>query len=106
MREEQASPRKASLASLAQALGFSAMVVFATIMLTSFLSPGLARPEVPAPDKVVLPPKKSHADHGGMMKGPFSDGPSVTRACLACHPVAGQQMLRSEHRHQPPQPCS
>lgn len=31
------------------------------------------------------------------MKGPFPDGPAVTRSCLGCHPAAGQEMLHSEH---------
>ena len=85
------------LATLAQVAGLFAMVAFAAIALTSFLSPGLARPGAAARPKIALPPKRGHTDHTGMMKGPFADGPAVTRACLVCHPVAGQQMLRSEH---------
>jgi octaheme c-type cytochrome (tetrathionate reductase family) len=83
--------------AIAQALGLAGMVAFAAIALTSFLSPGLARPRTEKAQQVSLPPKKSHTDHSGMMKGPFPDGPSVTRACLTCHPAAGQQMLHSEH---------
>jgi len=44
-----------------------------------------------------LPARKGHVDHAGMMKGPFPDGHSVTRACLGCHPKAGKEMLQSEH---------
>ena len=39
-------------------------------------------------------PKTSHA---ALMPGPYADGPAVTRACLQCHPQAGEQMLKSSH---------
>ena len=83
--------------AVAQAVGLAAMVAFGAIALTAWLAPGLARPAVPERAKIALPPKPGHVDHAGMMKGPFGDGPSVTRACLGCHPAAGQQMLHSEH---------
>jgi octaheme c-type cytochrome (tetrathionate reductase family) len=89
--------RRLRLAVAAQALALAIMIGGAAIALTSVLSPGLARPEESKRSPVVLPPRKSHTDHSGMMKGPFADGPSVTRACLACHPTAGQQMLHSAH---------
>lgn len=31
------------------------------------------------------------------MKGPFPDGPSVTRACLECHKGEGEEILHSAH---------
>jgi len=40
-----------------------------------------------------LPPT-SHAD---LIKGPFADGPSVTRACLACHETAAEEILQTAH---------
>jgi octaheme c-type cytochrome (tetrathionate reductase family) len=89
--------RRPRLVAVAQGLGLGTMVAFAAIALTSFLSPGLARPSESPRPKIELPRRPSHTDHGGMMKGPFPDGPSVTRACLRCHPTAGQQMLHSEH---------
>lgn len=85
------------LGMVAQAAGVAAMVGFVAIVLTAWLSPGLARPAAAARAKIALPAKQGHTDHAGMMKGPFADGPSVTRACLGCHPAAGQQMLHSEH---------
>ena len=97
MTKAAGARRTARLGAVVQALGLFAMVAFGAIALTSFLSPGMARPGEDPRTKIVLPAKKSHTDHGGMMKGPFVDGPSVTRACLVCHPAAGQQMLRSEH---------
>jgi len=84
-------------AAIIQVVALAALVAFAAVGLTSFLSPGLARPREEPRVKVVLPAKKIHTDHHGMMKGPFPDGPSVTRACLVCHPAAGQQMLMSKH---------
>ncbi|HTP85437.1 MAG TPA: hypothetical protein VMJ34_00745, partial [Bryobacteraceae bacterium] len=89
--------RRAPYRAFAQALGVTAMVGCAAVALTSFLSPRLARSDDEKAPGVHLPPKNSHTDHSGMMKGPFADGPSVTRACLTCHPAAGQQMLHSEH---------
>lgn len=89
--------RRLRLAVAAQALALAIMIGGAAIALTSVLSPGLARPEESKRQPVVLPPKKSHTDHSGMMKGPFADGPSVTSACLGCHQAAGQQMLHSAH---------
>jgi len=89
--------RRPPYRAFAQAIGISVMVGFAAIALTSVLSPRLARSDDDKRVAVRLPPKKSHTDHSGMMKGPFADGPSVTRACLTCHPAAGQQMLHSEH---------
>ena len=40
-----------------------------------------------------LPPT-SHAD---LIKGPFADGPSVTKACLACHETAAEEILQTAH---------
>ncbi len=44
-----------------------------------------------------LPQKLPSTDHSALMKGPYEDGPAVTRACLECHKDAGQQMLQSAH---------
>jgi octaheme c-type cytochrome (tetrathionate reductase family) len=44
-----------------------------------------------------LPQRSAHTDHTSLLEGPFPDGPSVTRACLECHPEAGEDMLRSSH---------
>ncbi|WP_186399328.1 tetrathionate reductase family octaheme c-type cytochrome [Stappia sp. P2PMeth1] len=41
----------------------------------------------------------STADHSKFrsLKGPFASGPEVTRACLACHTEAGNQVMHSLH---------
>lgn len=38
-----------------------------------------------------------HTDHTALMAGPFESGPEVTRACLACHEQAGQEVLVTAH---------
>lgn len=91
------SARMKRAAAALQGVAVTGMVAGVALALTSVLSPGFGRATTAAAPKVVLPPKKSHTDHSGMMRGPFTDGPSVTRACLTCHPAAGQQMLHSEH---------
>ena len=42
---------------------------------------------------------ESTADHAKFeeLKGPFSSGPEVTRACLGCHNEAGNQFIKSIH---------
>jgi octaheme c-type cytochrome (tetrathionate reductase family) len=94
--ETPKGPRRGYVAAL-QLGSLASMVAVAAVALASLLTPGIARPHDTARPKVQLPPRKSHTDHAGMMKGPFSDGPSVTRACLGCHPDAGRQMLHSAH---------
>jgi hypothetical protein len=39
------------------------------------------------------------ADHSRFveLKGPFKDGPAVTRACLVCHTEAGKEVARTQH---------
>ena len=36
-------------------------------------------------------------DHSTFYKGPFKDGPSVTRACLECHPKAAKDIMKTAH---------
>jgi hypothetical protein len=38
-----------------------------------------------------------HVDHSHLITGPLADGPSVTRACLACHPQASRQVMLTGH---------
>lgn len=46
---------------------------------------------------VKVPPPVSPTDHHHLIKGPFNDGPSVTRACLECHPDAARQLMKTSH---------
>ncbi len=43
--------------------------------------------------------KTTTADHSKFeeLKGPFADGPAVTRACLACHTEAASQLHKTTH---------
>lgn len=36
-------------------------------------------------------------DHRQYMTGPYTDGPSVTRDCIACHEAAAEEVLSSAH---------
>ena len=42
---------------------------------------------------------KSTTDHAELeeLKGPFSSGPEVTKACLKCHNKAGHQFIKNKH---------
>lgn len=45
----------------------------------------------------LLPQRLPHTDHTGLITGPLEDGPSVTRACLKCHPDAANQIIHTAH---------
>ncbi len=57
---------------------------------------GFASEKKDAPRKNV-PRPAGHVDHSNLLKGPFLDGPSVTRACLSCHPKAAEDVMRTGH---------
>ncbi len=44
-----------------------------------------------------MPKVQAHVDHSHFFTEPFADGPSVTKACLACHAEQGKDVLQSEH---------
>lgn len=44
-----------------------------------------------------LPERIPHKDHSALLKGPFTDGPSVTRACLECHAEAAHEVMQTAH---------
>ncbi|MFO0907161.1 MAG: tetrathionate reductase family octaheme c-type cytochrome [Isosphaeraceae bacterium] len=41
--------------------------------------------------------KSPHTDHKGLLAGPFADGPSVTAACLKCHPESAREVMATSH---------
>jgi octaheme c-type cytochrome (tetrathionate reductase family) len=41
--------------------------------------------------------RKPHTDHKALLKGPFADGPSVTRACLGCHFDSAHEVMATSH---------
>jgi octaheme c-type cytochrome (tetrathionate reductase family) len=44
-----------------------------------------------------VPVRPAHTDHTSLLKGPFTTGSEVTRACLECHPEAAQQVMGTVH---------
>jgi len=44
-----------------------------------------------------LPEHGPATDHNTFYKGTFEDGPSVTRACLECHPRAARDVMKTAH---------
>jgi hypothetical protein len=44
-----------------------------------------------------VPKTTIHTDHTDLMTGPYETGPEVTRACLECHPEAGNQVMHTTH---------
>lgn len=44
-----------------------------------------------------VPKHAPPTDHSTFFKGPFEDGPSVTRACLECHPKAATDIMKTAH---------
>jgi octaheme c-type cytochrome (tetrathionate reductase family) len=41
--------------------------------------------------------RQPHTDHSALLTGPFLDGPSVTRACLQCHPQSAAEVMATSH---------
>ncbi|MEZ5543443.1 MAG: tetrathionate reductase family octaheme c-type cytochrome [Pseudomonadota bacterium] len=67
---------------------------------------GEARPVVAAADQARtpapsarerMPAYPAHTDHKFFFAAPFTDGPSVTRACLQCHPEAAHEVMQTTH---------
>jgi octaheme c-type cytochrome (tetrathionate reductase family) len=44
-----------------------------------------------------MPKHPLHTDHAFFFFEPFPDGPSVTRACLECHPDAAREVMQTTH---------
>ncbi len=44
-----------------------------------------------------VPPPRSHTDHSQLLKGPYDAPSDVTKACLECHPQAGDQIIHTVH---------
>ncbi len=53
-------------------------------------------PQEPAP-AAALPARAAHVDHRDIVKGVFKTGQDVTRACLACHPDAARDVMKTSH---------
>ncbi len=73
-----------------------------TAALLPLLASGVActdRTELPEADSPSdkLPQHPLHTDHSSFFQTPFPDGPSVTRACLECHPDAAAEVMATAH---------
>jgi len=44
-----------------------------------------------------VPANKIKTDHTHLLSGPFASGSEVTVACLACHPDAAKDMMKTSH---------
>ena len=44
-----------------------------------------------------IPLRSIHVDHHDIVKGAFRSGQDVTRACLACHPDASADLMKTTH---------
>ena len=44
-----------------------------------------------------VPKHPIHTSHADLIKGPFTTGPEVTRACLECHPDSATQVMATTH---------
>ncbi len=58
-----------------------------------------ANPPTAAAASSTPPSSESTTDHSKLeaLKGPFTSGPEVTKACLSCHNKAGHQVMKSIH---------
>jgi octaheme c-type cytochrome (tetrathionate reductase family) len=65
--------------------------------LTAALTPTQTQTKPKDDPRGKLRRPRTHADHRGMMPGPFASGPEVTRACLHCHAKQGRDVLHTQH---------
>lgn len=57
----------------------------------------LGGPPPVLPPRAHVPKPPPHTDHAKLMSGKFTDGPSVTLACLKCHPKAAEEVMHTSH---------
>lgn len=67
------------------------------VVLTAALAPSQTEANPKDDPRSYLTRPRTHTDHRGLMKGPFADGPSVTRACLHCHEQQGRDFMHTQH---------
>ena len=78
----RSKPRRFPLAALA--------------LLTTFAACGAGDRQTDRPWER-LPAPSSHTDHTSLIDGPFADGPTVTRRCLACHEDEAHEVMATSH---------
>ena len=72
----------------------TALIVVVPIVLAT--APASEEPETRDPWDYV-PSRVKHTDHSNLFSEPLETGSDVTRACLNCHPDAGEEMLHNVH---------
>ena len=84
------------MTSLAKSLIWSVAFVIGPLMWPG-AGVAAAAPDIKAAAKPRVP--KSTADHSKFeaLKGPFANGPALTKACLGCHTEAATQVQQSIH---------
>ncbi len=74
-------------------LGITLILIAFPIYLFTLEPPVVAAdPWTRLPDRTTPP-----LDHSTLLKGPFTTGSDVTRACLSCHEEAGDQVIHTSH---------
>ena len=77
-------------------------MLITAVLLLPLLGGGVActgETESPDADRPAdrLPQHPRHTDHSSFFQAPFPDGPSVTLACLECHPDAAAEVMATAH---------
>ncbi len=73
----------------------AAAVSLAVVLLAGPSSGGAAATPVNPWEQ--MPKRPTPTDHSTFFQQPFPDGPSVTRACLECHPDAAAEVMATAH---------
>ena len=76
-------------------IGKAALALLLPLALSSCYSGSDKQPPASAWDKV--PPRSVPTDHSSFFQQPFADGPSVTKACLECHPKSAEEVMATAH---------
>jgi octaheme c-type cytochrome (tetrathionate reductase family) len=105
MPQEDSSVPRTDPQNTAKSRGFSTIVALGIVALTLATSVALTgqldwthRDEVPrSQPRQGMPPPRSHTEHKGFYKQILKDGPSVTKACLECHPQAAAEVMHTQH---------
>jgi len=72
-----------------------AMLLLLTGSLSCTSEPGAPNGQTDAWAR--MPEHPLHTDHSTFFSEPFADGPSVTRACLDCHPDSAAEVMKTTH---------
>ena len=78
--------------------GRSLLLITVLLLTAGYLSCSSdTQPPQPPGAAAKLPAHPVHTDHTTFFQSAFPDGPSVTRACLECHPDASAEIMKTTH---------